>query len=330
MSRVTYFPRYTTPENVVTNTTLHLFSQINQHSTETFQAVLGELLGDAFLPLGISFQQQMRFQSSVPDGAILQEPVHIIIETKVTACVDIDQLIRHCESFDKGKTGNYLLLLTRDKVDKRILEPAFNKAKEVGAAFWNITFEDLCSSLKDLAKQHETHLLRVIEDYADYCSDMSLLPDRRKWMRIVPCGMTFDLNKKWHVYYQPTERSYSPHDYIGIYNQKAVRLVGSVVAIYDNKTDASGNMFLTLFSGTDRPEFRKRIENMIADSKAKVGWDLVSDYRFFCADEFKPTFFEKTSPGGIQGPRFWDVSEQREKSKNDSELAELLRKQTWE
>src|SRR5436190_24223311 len=102
MARVTYFPRYTTQENVVTNTTLHLFSQINQHSSDRLRSVLSELLGDDEMPLGSNFQQQMRSETSVPHGGILQEPVHFIIETKVSAGVDADQLIRHCESFVKG------------------------------------------------------------------------------------------------------------------------------------------------------------------------------------------------------------------------------------
>jgi hypothetical protein len=173
--------------------------------------------------------------------------------------------------------------------------------------------------------------MRVIDDYTAYCTEMDLLPDRRKRLRIVPCGDTFDLNKQWHVYYQPTDRSYSDHEYIGIYNQKAVRLLGKVSAIYDNQAGTGGRMQLKLFKGEDRPEFRKRIEGMVVDSKKKVGWDVSSGYRFFCADQFLPTDFEKTSPGGIQGPRFWDISEQVEKTgSDDSKLAELLRNQKWE
>ena len=203
MAHITYFQRYTTPENVVTNTTLHLFSQINQHSSDRLKQVLSELLGDVEMPLGINFQQQIRSASSVPDGGILQEPVHIVIETKVTAGVDVDQLIRHCESFDKGRSGNYLLLLTKNKADEQALESVRRKAKEIGATFQNVTFEKLCDSLKGLAKEYETHLTRVIEDYSAYCTDMDLLPDRRKWLRIVPCGTTFDLNKQWNAIINP-------------------------------------------------------------------------------------------------------------------------------
>lgn len=331
MPQVTYFQRYTTRENVVTNTTLHLFSQINQHSSDRLRQVLSELLGDVEMPLGINFQQQIRFEASVPDGGILQEPIHIVIETKVTAGVDVGQLLRHCETFDKGRSGNHLLLLTKNRTEDQLLEPVRRKVKEIGVTFQNVTFEKLCESLKGLAKEHETHLMRVIEDYAAYCTDMDLLPDRRKWLRIVPCGTTFDLNKQWHVYFQPTDRGYSDHDYIGIYNQKSVRLLGRVVAIYDTKVDAVGQMQMTLIDGTDRPEFHKRIEGMVTDSKQKVGWELRDDHRFFCADQFLPTEFEKTSWGGIQGPRFWDISEQVKKAgADDSKLADLLRNEKWE
>ena len=218
--------------------------------------------------------------------------------------------------------------MTKDKVDEVSLRPVFNKAKEIGAAFGRVTFEELCQSLKDVAKAHESHLLRVVEDYAQYCADLNLLP--RKQLRIVPCGDTFALNEKWHVYYQPTERGYSNHEYIGIYTQKLVRLVARVAAIYDSKTDAQGELQLNLFSGTDRPEFRRRIAGMIADSLAEVGWDIKSDHRFFCVENFIPTDFKKTSPGGIQSPRFWDVTKLAEKSKDDTEFAALLRNKTWE
>ncbi|HEY3760993.1 MAG TPA: PD-(D/E)XK nuclease family protein [Verrucomicrobiae bacterium] len=331
MSRVTYFPRYTTAENVVTNTTLHLFSQINQHSTDTFRAVLSELLGDVEMPLGINFQQQTRSTTSVPDGSIYQEPVHIILETKVNAGVNVDQLTRHCESFDKRRKGNFLVLLTKETVDDKILDPIRKKARGIGIAFLNVTFEKLCNVLKDVAKEHETHLLSVIEDYVAYCNDMNLLPDRRKWLRIVPCGDTFKLNEKWNLYYQPTERGYSAHEYLGIYHGKAVRLIGKIAAIYDNKTDSKGKMQLQLVSdsGRDRHEFQERIKGMVEDSLKHIGWEVKTDYRFFCVEQFQPTEFQKSTPGGIQGPRFWDISEYLVNNQSDADLAKLLNSKVW-
>ncbi|HMG04851.1 MAG TPA: hypothetical protein VK581_05280 [Chthoniobacterales bacterium] len=291
---------------------------------------MSELLGDVEMPLGINFEQQMRSGRSVPDGGIRQEPVHIVIETKVDAGINSDQLIEHCETFVKGREGNYLMLLTKNEADEQFLNSIRIKAKETGIVFRNVTFEKLCDSLKGLAREYETHLARVIEDYADYCIEMGLLPDRRKWLRIVPCGSTLDLNTKWNLYYQPTDRGYSAHEYIGIYNQKAVRFLARVAAIYCNETDAAGQMKLTLVTGIDRPAFHQRIKGMVADSKKKLGWDLTSDTRFFCADQLVPTDFRKTSWGGIQGARFWDISDQVGKAGSDAELADLLRHEEWE
>lgn len=330
MARPTYYPRYSTPENVVTNTTMHLLSQVYQHSPDILKAVLSELLGDAEMPLGVDFQQQTRSETSVPDGRILQEPVHIVLETKVDAAVNIEQLIQHCKTFEKGAKGNFLLLLTKEAVQDELLDPVRLEAQGIGAKFRNITFEHLCDGLGGLAKEHETHLKLVIEDYLAYCADMGLLPDRRKWLRIVPCGTTFDLNNKYHLYYQPTDRGYSAHQYLGIYTEKAVRLLGRVSAVYDNQTSENGQMDLSLVQGDDRPEFRQRIKGMVDDSKEMVGWEIENGHRFFCAEQFLPTEFKKTSWGGIQGARFWDITGPTTQAANDSELAELLRQQTWE
>jgi hypothetical protein len=329
MSRVTYFPRYSGVENAVTNTTLHLFSQINQQSTERLRALLSELLGGEEVPLGLSFEQQRRSANSVPDGSILQEPLHIVIETKVDMGVNVDQLIRHFEAFTHGRTGNYLVLLTKHDVPESQVAGVVAKSKETGVIFKHVTFERLCEQLEDFAQSHETHLWRVVEDFRAYCSEMNLLPDRRKWLRIVPCGTTFNLNVKWDVYYQPTERSYSPHEYLGIYNQKAVQYVGRVAAIYDND-QVGGAMVLKLVDGTGTPEFEQRIASMVLDTKAQVGWDVSSDTRFFCVEKFASTRFVKTSSGGIMGPRFWDITKHTKPGATDAEVADALRQETWD
>jgi hypothetical protein len=168
MSHVTYFPRYTSNENAATNSTLHLFSQINQHSVERLSELLTALFDDEELPLGITFEQQKRKGSSVPDGAIQQEPIHIVIETKVDASVDVSQLIRHCGTFTAGRTGNYLMLLTRDTVAPEQIIEVRKQAKAFGATFKHITFEGLCEGLEDCAEDHEIHLKRVVEDYREY------------------------------------------------------------------------------------------------------------------------------------------------------------------
>ena len=330
MSRITYFPRYSGPENVVTNTTLHLLSQINQQSTVRLRTLLSDLLDADELPLGIGFQQQTVARTTVPDGSIVQEPLHIVIETKVGAGINIEQLLGHYEAFKPGRTSNYLILLTKHGATDGQLKPVLDKSKETGVIFKHVTFEQLYNRLQDFALPHETHLKYVVDDFREYCADMDLLPDRRKWLRIVPCGNTIHLNAKWDAYYQPAERGYSSHQYLGIYYWKAVRYVGKIAAVYDNDEDGNGGMSLKLVEGAGNPEFERRIRGMVKDSKSEIGWDVSSDKRFFCVEKFAPTEFWKDSSGGIQGARFWDITELVKEDTTDAELAEELRRVKWE
>ena len=100
------------------------------------------------------------------------------------------------------------------------------------------------------------------------------------------------------MFCQATDRGYSRHDYLGIYTQKSVQLLGKIVATYDSEADEHGQMQIKLFDGEDRPEFRQRISRMAVETKEQVGWDLESGTRFFCADKFLPT-----EDGQGSGPR---------------------------
>lgn len=329
MSRVTYFQRYSSKENVVTNTVLHLFSQINAHSTDRLRELLVDLFDDDAVPLGVQIHQQVRSSASIPDGFISQEPVHIIIETKVDAAVDADQLTRHLQAFKHGTAGNYLLLLTVTPAGDADVSSVSKAAQAVGVTFKAFTFERVCESLKDSVQPYEIHLKAIVEDFLLYCNDMGLLPDRREWMRIVPCGETLDLNARWGVYYHPTDRGYSDHEFVGAYAQKAVRFVGKLKCIFDYVATAPPT-YGTIVSGAYDSDCLRRIEGIVADTKKKPGWDVSSGYRFFCVDKFIPTLFVKKTAGGIQGARFYDVSQIVKDDASAEGLAQALRDQQWE
>ena len=131
------------------------------------------------------------------------------------------------------------------------------------------------------------------------------------------------------MYYQPTSRGYRWHEYLGIYRGKSVRYVGKIAAVYDNSDDGAGGMRLTLVEGVEKPIFRDRIEKMIAETKTTVGWDVSRGHRFFCVEMFVETDFAKISKGGIQGPRFWDVTALVEANTTDEMLAAALRLHSW-
>ena len=80
MSRVSHFQRFSQPENHATNNTLLLLRYFYQSSPFKIQSVLTSLL-DAELSIGLTFEQQIRGDASVPDALITQEPMRIFIET---------------------------------------------------------------------------------------------------------------------------------------------------------------------------------------------------------------------------------------------------------
>ncbi|MEQ1837827.1 MAG: hypothetical protein ABL858_05755 [Candidatus Nitrotoga sp.] len=112
MPKIHYFQRYSSVENTVTNNTLQLFARIYNYSTVQASKLLSEITREP-IEIGIEINQQGRAKESVPDGAILQRSFKVLIEAKVDAGVDRDQLLRHAASFS-NESQKILLLLTID------------------------------------------------------------------------------------------------------------------------------------------------------------------------------------------------------------------------
>jgi hypothetical protein len=81
MSQISYFQRFSQPENHATNNTLLVFRYFYQSSPFKIQRALTELVEND-LSIGLLFQQQVRGDLSVPDALITQQPLHIYVETK--------------------------------------------------------------------------------------------------------------------------------------------------------------------------------------------------------------------------------------------------------
>src|SRR6266508_6687463 len=114
MPKIHYFQRYSSVENTVTNNTLQLLARVYAYSTTQASQLLTELTGEP-IEIGIEINQQERGQGSVPDGAIIQRSFKILIESKIDSPIDIDQLLRHTDSFS-GEDQKVLLLLTREPI----------------------------------------------------------------------------------------------------------------------------------------------------------------------------------------------------------------------
>jgi hypothetical protein len=169
----------------------------------------------------------------------------------------------------------------------------------------------------------------LIEDYVEYCNDTGLFDQSRHLMRIVPCGNSADLNRKYGIYFHPSDRGYTKHSYVGVYARKQVQCLWEIDSVFDIEFDGK-HLTRTLVQGRDTDEYDGRIKDIIAEAKVVCGYEVESGHRFFCGRAARDTRFVKVSPGGIQGARFVNLKEIVGTFEGDADLAQKLRKKTWE
>lgn len=327
MSRIHYFQRYSSVENTVTNNTLQLFGRIYEYSPRAASRLLSELTGEAVY-IGIEMTQQNRTNTSVPDGTLIQRSFKIAIEAKVDAPVDFDQLRRHAEGYG-SEAQRILLLLTKSRLDISQRE-SFDLLQQdfPGVVIRAITFEDVCNATRQLFKPHEEAIVELAEDYIEYCNDTGLFDQSRDLMRIVPCGESVDINQRHGIYFQPSDRGYTTHAFVGIYSQKAVRAVLRIKSVFDVHL-RDGDLRKDVIQGEQTDEFDDAIRAIIAEAKTECGYDIESGHRFFCGIMVQTTY-TKTTPGGIQGARFVNLRNVIGAYADLEDIAAKLARLTWE
>ncbi|UXI65791.1 hypothetical protein [Tahibacter amnicola] len=326
MSRVHHFQRYATLENTVTNNTLQLISRINAYSPRAASRLLSELTGE-LVEIGVEISQQVRKDDSVPDGVILQRSFKILVEAKVDAPVDFRQLREHAAGFTT-ETLKILLLLTKVPVTRAQADDLAKLGNTSGVVVRNITYESICRALKDLFKPHEESILELADDYVAYCNDTGLFDQSRDLMRVVPCGKSVAINQAHQIYFQPSDRGYSNHSYIGIYHQKAVVAVMDVRSVFDADW-RDGVLTRHLRDGELTDRYDESIIATIADARRLCGYEIETGHRFFCGS-MAPTRFEKVSAGGMQGARFFNLKELLGTYGSVDDIAQQLRGRHWQ
>ena len=328
MSKLHYFQRYSSVENTVTNNTLQLINRIYFHSSTKASLFLQDLTGETF-DIGLSINQQEVGAGSVPDGSIQQASFKILLETKVDSAVNEDQLLRHAGQFS-GESQKLLLLLTKGFIgdhSEQVLQRKIAEQNE-GVTFKSVTYEDVCKAAERLFDTHEIEMRALIEDYVNYCAEMHLLDDSKRFMRIVPCGKSWRLNLKYSMYFQPSERGYRPHAFVGIYQDKTVRGLLQIDSVFDVTLEA-GVLRKTLRQGRQTDDYDERIKAIIEEALPECGYELDIGNRFFCAAETVPIDYRKESFGGIFGARFVDLRDEIGVFSSVKEVAQKLSGKTW-
>lgn len=327
MSKIHYFQRYSSVENTVTNNTLQLVARIYNYSTSQASKLLSELTGES-VEIGIEITQQERAKESVPDGTIIQRSFKILIEAKVDANVDTTQLLRHANNFS-NESKKILLLLTKQSLGnkeedlRRMLSD-----KHPGIVFKNITYEEICNVITRLFKDYEYEMSSLVEDYVEYCNDTGLFDQSRFLLRIVPCGESIEINKKYGIYFNSSDRGYTKHAFLGIYANKTVQFIWAIDSIFDVEFDGT-SLKKNLVQGRDTSDYDKKIVNIITEAETVCGYDIKFGHRFFCGVPLE-TAFKKSSPGGIQGPRFINLRDVIGKFSDATDVAMKLRSKQWE
>jgi hypothetical protein len=105
------------------------------------------------LSIGLTFEQQVRGDASVPDALITQEPMRIFIETKRGGDLDPAQIRRHFQSIapPQGGTGRgdgtVLIGLTKEPIAEPDLKSLAAEAALQGITFTSVTFSQIVEAL---------------------------------------------------------------------------------------------------------------------------------------------------------------------------------------
>jgi hypothetical protein len=328
MARVHYFQRYSTYENAVTNNFLQLFGRIYEYSSSRAANFLTELVGHP-VEIGIEVKQQTRAKDSIPDGEIIQRSFKLLVEAKVDAGVDVEQLVRHTKGFSL-ESQRVLLLLSKQKVSAELESEIQKRVSEVcaGAIFKNVTYEDVCKAISNLFQEYENEMVNLCKDFIEYCNDTNLYDQSKYLLRIVPCGLSAEINKKYGIYFHPSDRGYTNHSYVGIYSEKTVQCIWKIDSVFDVEVQ-KGQLKKALVQGRDTSDYDNGILGIIADARAICGYEIELNHRFFCG---KPvlTDYVKSTPYGIQGARFINLREVLGEIVSTESIAEKLKEVSWQ
>lgn len=330
--KIHYFQRYHQKENVETANTMLLLNRLYTYSPNKFYRLIKN-----FLPQNAEIEMELELQkktkNSVPDAVISQPSFKIVVETKLNGNFDIPQLIGHLDAFENEK---YKVLLTLDP--KPMKEQIRNKLQNVlykynednntNISHFNTTFEEILKNIEAIIDERDYDMQDILQDYSEYCYSEGLIPDSWKRMRVQLAGTTLDINKKLNLYYDSIDRSFSEHDYLGLYNQKSVRAVGKITAIILNKFE-NGEWIYVPEKGALTDDIKNKIVEAREDAK-KYGYDMTNS-RYFVVDEFYETDFKKETPYAPMGSRMFDLTEVlgTDKLPSTKDLADQLRKKTW-
>lgn len=338
MGFINPFQIYSKGENTITNNILLLLSNLYRINPKIY-----ELFIDSILPENINYevtpvftQQKSQKEGGIIDGHIQTKATKIIIETKVTGLDNTKKLINYCKNENSAET-NILIYISDYTFDENTIKSINHKIGIYNFDFVSITFSELLSSIQEITEEYpfNEELYRLSKDFYYYCISMNLI---KNILRIVPCNKSFELNKKYRLYFQPKFRGYSNHQFTGIYTAKEVKYIGKVNKVFLAELTKEGTLITKKISGNGEitSEEENRIINTIRAFPEIYGYgDISKGHIFFLFDDndFCPTKFKKLTSRGLRKNKYYELKSllNIENIENSStlEIAEKLNDITW-
>lgn len=336
MSSIHYFQRYSQPENVATNNTLLLLSRLYQDSPNKFKGFLNDLLDDNDLEAGIQFNQQQKGKGSVPDGSLSQVSFKVVVETKLHKNFSLQQLTEHLNSFG-AEQHQVLLSLSPKPPDNSLksqIETAvskFNTQYKTSIKYLPTTFQEIVIKFNNSLEDHDYELIEIIDDFESYCLHDRLITDEEARMRVVTCGWTLQENFQFNLYYDPADRGYSDHNFLGIYSDKAVRGIGRIENIITANLLITGQLQIIDSIATVTPQQEQNIIGVISAAQTNNNWNIATGHKFFCVEQFYQTNYRKTTKYPLQGSKFFNLKDRLQVTilPSTQEIAQRLNQIEW-
>lgn len=327
---VTLFSGYSQKENRVTNYSLLMLRMLYEENPKYLGEVLAALVSeDISNHVGVSFHQQERHGSGIPDGLITQKAITVYIETKNWDWFYDKQLETHLAALNDEAQGLKVLLALGNFETNQLNR--FDSIRSLCASKYSRTiffqsagFEDFLAKLKipGLPK----NLSDAVAEFEYFLNEENLLPSWKDRLDVINCAAIPEDILNGGVYMCPAEGGAYSHRrarYFGMYRNKRVDHLAEIEAVVDVDLDANTTEMNWNNGHKTDGELIKSAKQKVKELRPDSG-----PTRVFLLGRIHSTDFQKDSSGGMQSSkRYFDVAHLGAKSA--AELADLLRGKQW-
>lgn len=327
MSRpISLFSGYSQKENRTTNYCLLILKMMYEENPKYLSEVMTRLLGeDMGNTVGVQFHQQVKKQSSTPDGLIFQPSFVVYVETKNFDWFYDSQIERHLDGLHTEVEATKIFVALgnfESDVNQRVTK-MFELCRTKFAdrvKFAALSFEEFLLAIEAIATSK--NLKDLIDDFRDYLDGEQLLSSWKTTMDVVNCATMGYEQTDDRVYLCPATGGAYNHrraKFFGMYKNKRVAAVCLIEAVVELNSPQEA---VIKWNNTGRSE-SELIEHA-RKGHQKYRTDRYPE-RVFVLGPLAQTNFEKSTPGGMLGSKvYFQVN-----AESAEELARQLSGRTW-